>query len=204
MNCSTCYIQDVSRQEQLLTAATNYVLTHGLIGLSLRPLAAAIGTSDRMLIYHFETRDALVTAIIGQVNDRSVEALGTLDKASSVRAGVLLLWAAYQREPMRSCEQVYVQATASGLLGDEPYRCGVRRANDRWRAGLSAYLSDCGAPPERLARITSLVDSALLGFYVDLATDTPEELLGGVKDLADAAHALAHPPLSLRSPRPRD
>lgn len=183
----------MSRQEKLLEDATDYVLTHGLIGLSLRPLAATIGTSDRMLLYHFETRDALVTAIIGQVNDRSVKALARLDSAPSVREGVLLLWAAYQCEPIRSCEQIYVQATASGLLGAEPYRSGVRRANDRWRAGLSAFLNACGAPAERLARVTSLVDSALLGFYVDLATDTPDELFGAVQDLADAAETLAHP-----------
>ena len=39
---------------------------HGLIGLSLRPLAAEIGTSDRMLIYHFTSRDALVSAVVAQ------------------------------------------------------------------------------------------------------------------------------------------
>lgn len=183
----------MSRREELLDSATDYVLDHGLIGLSLRPLAAAIGTSDRMLIYHFDTRDALVTAIIARVNDRSVAAIRELKAPPSVREGVLILWDAYQHEPMRSCEQIYVQATASGLLGDEPYRSGVRRANDRWRAGLSEWLSACGAHPDRLARVTSLVDSALLGFYVDLATDTPDELLGAVHDLADAAETLAVP-----------
>lgn len=191
--CSTCYIDCVSRREDLLNQATDYVLTHGLIGLSLRPLAAAIGTSDRMLIYHFDNRDALITAIIARVNDRSVAAIRDLAPPPTVREGVLTLWAAYQSEPMRSCEQIYVQATASGLLGDEPYRTGVRRANDRWRAGLSDWLRACGAHPERLLRVTSLVDSALLGFYVDLATDTPDELAGAVRDLADAAQALATP-----------
>ena len=49
----------------------------------------------------------------------------------------------------------------------------------------------CGAPRHRVARITRLVESALLGFHGDLATDTPEELSRGVRDLADAAQALA-------------
>lgn len=181
----------MSRRDELLELATDHVLTHGLIGLSLRPLAAAVGTSDRMLIYHFENRDALVTAIIARVNDRSVEALQSLAPAPSVRDGVLALWEAYQREPMLSCEQVYVQATASGLLGEEPYRSGVRRANDRWSQALSDWLSACGARPNRLARVTNLVDAALLGCLVDLAIDTPEELQGAVRDLADAAQALA-------------
>lgn len=146
-----------------------------------------------MLIYHFENRDALVTAIIARVNDRSVEAIRALPPAKTVRDGVLTLWEAYQREPMLSCEQVYVQATASGLLGDEPYRSGVRRANDRWSQALSEWLSACGAHPDRLARVTNLVDSALLGCHVDLAIDTPEELQGAVRDLADAAQTLSTP-----------
>ncbi len=191
--CSTCYINQVSRRDELLELATDHVLTHGLIGLSLRPLAAAIGTSDRMLIYHFASRDALVTAIIARVNDRSVEAIRSMTPAKTVRDGVLVLWEAYQREPMLSCEQVYVQATASGLLGEEPYRSGVRRANDRWGQALSDWLGACGAHPDRLARVTNLVDSALLGCHVDLAIDTPEELQGAVRDLADAAQALSVP-----------
>jgi len=43
----------MDRREDLLDRVTDHVLEHGLIGLTLRPVAAAIGTSDRMLIYHF-------------------------------------------------------------------------------------------------------------------------------------------------------
>ena len=42
-----------TRREELAEAATDYAIEHGLIGLSLRPLAVALGTSDRMLLYHF-------------------------------------------------------------------------------------------------------------------------------------------------------
>ena len=62
---------------------------------------------------------------------------------------------------------------------------------DRWAAAMKDWFMCCGAPRHRVARITRLVESALLGFHVDLATDTPEELSRGVRDLADAAQALA-------------
>src|SRR3954447_26012850 len=52
------------RRESVANAATDYVLEHGLIGLSLRPLAAALGTSDRMLLYHFEGKDDLVATVL--------------------------------------------------------------------------------------------------------------------------------------------
>ena len=50
------------RRVEWTEAATDYVLEHGLIGLSLRPLAAELGTSDRMLLYHFGSKDELVAA----------------------------------------------------------------------------------------------------------------------------------------------
>ena len=181
----------MSRRDVLLDLAVDHVLIHGLIGLSLRPLAAAIGTSDRMLLYHFGARDTLVTAIIAAANDRSIAFLKELAPAPSVRDGVLTLWRLYQCEPMGSCQQIYVQAAASGLLGGEPYRTDVRRANARWTNALSAWLADCGAHPDRVTRVTNLVDAGLLGLYVDLSIDSPEELTGAAEDLAHAAHSLA-------------
>ena len=53
-----------TRRDELAEAATDYALEHGLIGLSLRPLAEALGTSDRMLLYHFEDKDDLVATIL--------------------------------------------------------------------------------------------------------------------------------------------
>jgi AcrR family transcriptional regulator len=181
----------VSRHEELLDQVTDHVLEHGLIGLTLRPLAAAIGTSDRMLIYHFGNRDALVSAVVANAGDRSVACVDALPGAPSVRSAVNRLWAAYGEEPLNSCLDVYVQAAASGLFGSEPYLSEARTSNQRWAEALRRYLVRSGAPARRVARIVTLVDSALYGFHLDLATDRPDELARGVDDLARAAQALA-------------
>jgi AcrR family transcriptional regulator len=181
----------VSRREEMLDQVVDHVLEHGLIGLTLRPLAAAIGTSDRMLIYHFGSRDELVTAVVTRTNDRAVAEIRKLEPADGVRAGVNALWRHYQTRPLHSCLDVYVQAAATGLIGVEPYLSAVRDANERWYAALRDYLVACGAPRDRSARIMTLVDSALFGFHLDLTTDRPDELEQGVDDLAAAAEALA-------------
>ena len=181
----------MNRREQLLDAATDHVLAEGLIGLTLRPLAAALGTSDRMLIYHFDTRDALVSAVVARTTERSTACVAALPSAPSVRAAVNRLWEAYQTEPLRSCQSVYVQAAATGLIGQEPYLSDARASNERWSAALRDYLMRSGAPARRVSRIVTLVDSALYGFHLDLTTDRPDELARGVDDLARAAQALA-------------
>lgn len=51
-------------RETLLPLLAAHVMEHGLADASLRPLAKAAGTSDRMLIYHFGNKDALVAALL--------------------------------------------------------------------------------------------------------------------------------------------
>jgi AcrR family transcriptional regulator len=56
-----------SAREKLLAAVLAHVTAHGIGDLSLRELAAAIGTSHRMLIYHFGSREGLMVAIVEAV-----------------------------------------------------------------------------------------------------------------------------------------
>lgn len=179
------------RREVLLAKATDYALSAGLVGLSLRPVAAAVGTSDRMLIYHFGTRDALVSAITTEGCRRAVAAIDSLPGSRTVRSGVKDLWVAYQSPALAPLLTLYCQAAATGLIGREPYRSDVRAANAQWSAALREYLTRCGATPQRARRIVTLIDSALYGFFLDLVTDRPDELERGVEDLAAAAQALA-------------
>ncbi len=48
----------------------DHILAHGLNGASLRPLAKAAGTSDRMLIYYFDDKAGLLTAILEAIAAR--------------------------------------------------------------------------------------------------------------------------------------
>lgn len=181
----------MGRREELLDEVTDHVLEHGLTGLTLRPLAAAIGTSDRMLIYHFGSRDALVSAVVTRAGERARECIAAMPPAPSVRSAVNRLWVAYGEQPLDSCLDVYVQAAATGLFGSEPYLSEARASNERWSETLRDYFVRSGAAPRRVARVVTLVDSALYGFHLDLATDRPDELARGVDDLARAAQALA-------------
>jgi AcrR family transcriptional regulator len=54
-------------REQLLTRAVEYFAAHGVADTSLRRLAEAIGTSHRMLLYHFGSRQGLLAAVVDRV-----------------------------------------------------------------------------------------------------------------------------------------
>jgi AcrR family transcriptional regulator len=61
---------DPERRGKTLALAAEYVLEHGLEGLSLRPLAAALNTSPRMLLYDFGSKEELIDAILAEVRRR--------------------------------------------------------------------------------------------------------------------------------------
>ncbi|GGJ44601.1 TetR/AcrR family transcriptional regulator [Streptomyces brasiliensis] len=54
------------RRTELLDACYAYLLEHGLLGLSLRPLAAATGTSPRVLLYLFGSKDGLLRELLAR------------------------------------------------------------------------------------------------------------------------------------------
>ncbi|MCO1659774.1 TetR/AcrR family transcriptional regulator [Pseudonocardia humida] len=55
-----------TRRTELLELAYRYVLEHGLSDLSLRPLATAVGSSPRVLLYLFGSKDRLITALLAR------------------------------------------------------------------------------------------------------------------------------------------
>lgn len=67
-------------KDRLLDACTGHALAHGLPD-RLEPLVGASGTSARMLIYHFGTRDGLLRAILGRARQRQLDAFSDLLRA---------------------------------------------------------------------------------------------------------------------------
>ncbi|WP_418060547.1 TetR/AcrR family transcriptional regulator [Pimelobacter simplex] len=182
------------RRGELAEGATDYVLEHGLIGLSLRPLAAALGTSDRMLLYHFAGKDDLVASVLGTSNERSIAHLRSLPGAASVREAVLVLWAASTEGQLERCQRLYLEAAALGVFGREPYAGMVRRSNQAWLSALAAWLVAAGCPEAVAGRAANLLDVAMMGMLLDLPLEVEPNaapLAQSVADLADAVAAIA-------------
>jgi AcrR family transcriptional regulator len=184
--------RNTQRRAEWTEAATDYVLEHGLIELSLRPLAAELGTSDRMLLYHFGSKDELVAAVLRASNERSTSHVRSMEPSADLRSAVHNLWAAMLIPQIDRCTRLYVEAAALGLLGKEPYVTVVREANDLWTTALVDHLVRSGVRRPLARRAVSVIDAAFLGFQLDLPLDIgTRERSRAVADLADAVAALA-------------
>ena len=183
---------DPTRREELAQQATDYVLDHGLIGLSLRPLAGELGTSDRMLLYHFAGKDDLVATVLHTSSDRAVAEIRALPPSRDVRQAVLDLWRAATAERMDRCQRLYVEAAALGLLGREPYVSVVTEANERWVRAMADHLVASGARRQQARRAVALVDATFMGLQLELPLDPVDPAIRRVvRDLADAVAVVA-------------
>lgn len=83
------------RREDLLEQSYRYVLANGLTGLSLRPLAAAIGSSPRVLLFLFGSKEALIKAILQRARTDEVNRLAEVRAAGpqdGLAAAARVVW----------------------------------------------------------------------------------------------------------------
>ncbi len=178
-----------TRRAELAEGATDYAVEHGLIGLSLRPLAVALGTSDRMLLYHFRGKDDLVATILRTSAQRSVASIRALPPSRDLRSAVLDLWRASSTGPLQACQRLYVEAASLGIFGHEPYATEVRGANAIWMSALADHLAAVGLTTAAARQAANLVDAAFMGLQLDQPLDSRAQQRRTVGDLADAVAA---------------
>src|SRR5919201_19681 len=107
---------DPERRNRTLAKVADYVLENGLEGVSLRPLAAALGTSTRMLLYDFGSKEQLLDEVLAEIRRRLAERLAELPSSPGTSSGETLaaVWdwvSSEQRAPfMRLFFETYVHA----------------------------------------------------------------------------------------------
>ncbi len=68
-------VEQETRREELLAGLLGYIRTNGVADLSLRPLADALGTSPRMLIYHFGSKEQMLVEALKRSRETQFERL---------------------------------------------------------------------------------------------------------------------------------
>jgi len=67
-----------TRKQALLDQVIAYLVEHGVADLSLRPMAKQIGTSARMLVFHFESKQQLIADVFVEMQARLRASLARL------------------------------------------------------------------------------------------------------------------------------
>ncbi|WP_284532171.1 TetR/AcrR family transcriptional regulator [Nocardioides sp. T2.26MG-1] len=106
-----------ARETELLELAYEWTLEHGLSDLSLRPLAAAIGSSPRVLLFLFGSKEELVRRLLARAREDELAWLRSHEPATRGLAGTLVETWAWLADPAHDALlRIWVEAYARSLV----------------------------------------------------------------------------------------
>jgi AcrR family transcriptional regulator len=188
-------------RERLLTAAVDYAAEHGLTDLSLRTLAAGLGTSHRMLIFHFGSKEGLLVEVVRAVEAqqralldelRANPQLGPLDQ---MRA----LWQHLTSPALWPYERLFFEVYAQGLQGRAPAKRLLEGAIDAWLAPIADLLASQGMPWEEASAEARLAIAVTRGLLLDLLATGDVDAVDAAMDRFTALYLHARPELAGRA-----
>ena len=150
--------RDIQRRRELLDALIEEFATGGIGDRSLREVAAAVGTSHRMLLHHFGSREALLLAVVAEVERRQTGLLSEMPTEAA--DGFAAMWADVHRPELRRLERLFFECYARAAQGEKPF---ARMLPDAVTGWLSAVESAADGPIDpALARLGLAVTRGLL------------------------------------------
>ena len=138
----------------------------GIADLSLRELAAAIGTSHRMLLYHFGSREGLLTAVAQAVEEaqRAIVSEWGITSANSRR-----LWQHFSDPRLWPAERLFFELYAHALLGRPGTEGFLDNAIEPWVSALTpAFVREAGLDEATARAEARLAVAVTRGLLLDL------------------------------------
>lgn len=154
------------RKEHLLELAYSYVAEKGITDLSLRPLAAAIGSSPRVLLFLFGSKEGLLQALLARARAEELRVLAG-SRADSLTDRAAAVWGWLSDPAHRPVNTLWAEAYGRSLVArDGPWAGFAARTVTDWLDYLAeaqpvAYRDTPEALAER-TRVLALLRGALL------------------------------------------
>jgi AcrR family transcriptional regulator len=168
---------DQSRRRQLLDKLVEEFASGGIGDRSLRDVAAAVGTSHRMLLHHFSSREELLIAVVEEAELRQMALVPEIPMDPA--EGFAAMWADLRRPELRHLERLFFECYSRAAQGEEPFTRIVPGAVDGWLREVEA--ATAGVPYDgAMARLGLAVTRGLL---LDLVATEDE---AGVDAAAEA------------------
>ncbi|HXJ15377.1 MAG TPA: TetR/AcrR family transcriptional regulator [Candidatus Limnocylindrales bacterium] len=169
--CNSRYMKqaDSPRGEVLLDATIEYMLRHGVADISLRPLAAKVGSKARLLIYHFGSKESLVSKAMVVVRDRVQKAFAAMVENGRGHTASQIIRAFWRWTTSKQHER-YLRLffEVHGLALQKPARYGgyLEGAVSTWVEMMAVVLPPHLSLPKRRA-LATLAVSTVVGLLMD-------------------------------------
>lgn len=161
---------DPERPGELLEKIIDYIIEHGLTGLSLRPLAKVIGSSPRVLLYYFGSKESLIAQVFAHLRKQQHAAIARLTEQTYVhptdacRAG----WTMMSSPQFLPLYTLFFETYAYALRNRKDHGPFLRHAIEDWLQFIEAPALEAGADAKQARRYATIVLAGFRGFIMDL------------------------------------
>jgi AcrR family transcriptional regulator len=165
------------RREVLLDATIEYMLKNGVADLSLRPLAAKVGSKARLLIYHFGSKDALVSEAMIVVRDRVQRAFADMVENGRGHTPSQIIRAFWQWTTSKENERylrLFYEVQGLALQKPKRYGCYLEGAVTTWVDMMATVLPERMTWEKRRA-LAALAVGAVVGLLIDYLSSGDKE-----------------------------
>jgi AcrR family transcriptional regulator len=154
------------KRQELLAAVIANLANEGLRDRSLRDIAAAVGTSHRMLIHHFGSRHGLMTSVVEAIEEDQKRFMESLQGGSSDIQTAM--WQRLRDPELWPAERLFFECYARALHGEEPFSRLLPSSVDDW-VERTVALNPMPDVPPALARARARLGLAVFrGLLLDL------------------------------------
>ncbi len=155
-------------RERLLEATVEHLARHGIGETSLRGIAEAIGTSHRMLIYHFGSREGLLAEVTRAVEARRREVMtATYDEGLGPLEAAAAYWEDTVEETLRY-GPLFFELAAHAAQGKQHAATLREELVAAWLPGVSDLCRALGLPEDQVEPHARLALGASRGLLLDL------------------------------------
>jgi AcrR family transcriptional regulator len=154
------------RPEDLLDAIVQYLIRHGIVDLSLRPLAKAVRSSPRVLLYYFGSKEKMVIKILAEIRQRQ-RTLYAHTQAATFEQACRAVWRHMSSPKSEPLFRLFFEAYGLALRHPKPYKHFLRSTVNDWLEFVAAPLHREGLQPKQAYALATVVLAGLRGFMLD-------------------------------------
>ncbi|MEO3929776.1 TetR/AcrR family transcriptional regulator [Micromonosporaceae bacterium B7E4] len=155
---------------ELLSRVVDRMAEQGVSALSLRRLAADLGTSHRMLIYHFGSKEGLLVEVVREIESRQRAALASLDfdPVDSPADAIRSMWRRLADPALWPYERLFFELYGQAVQGYPGTTALLEGVVESW-LDLNVELAARRGVPAELARTHARLGLAVIrGLLLDL------------------------------------
>jgi AcrR family transcriptional regulator len=160
---------DEARRAELLDRAVDYVCRNGLAELSLRPLAKAVGSSPRVLLYYFRSKEALVVEIVQRGRVRQREMMRDLKLTGlAPREVARTLWREWSKPEWEALTRLSFEVYSLALSDRSRFPGFLDSSVSDWLNALEFCTTLPGKTRAHSQALGTLLIAGFRGFLLDL------------------------------------